>query len=108
MARIVSKSRAGENGAKPRALAGLPQANYSAFRPRGETRSCLEIAHIQQFRVYILDRSTCNFRIARAGRSVGTALSRAARDCRPCGPRWGYDSHSPDKGISTPHGRIQT
>jgi hypothetical protein len=41
MARIVSKSRAGEDGAKPTALAGLPQPNdrgfYSAFRPQGET-----------------------------------------------------------------------
>jgi hypothetical protein len=29
----------------------LPRWNCSAFSPGGETRSCPEIAHIQQFRV---------------------------------------------------------
>ena len=32
----------------------------------------------------------------------------SARNCRPCGMRRGYDSHSPDTGIFAPHERIRT
>src|SRR3984893_17397825 len=108
MARIVSKSRAGENGAKPRDLAGLPRANYSAFWRRGETRSCLEIAHIQQFRVYILDRTTCNFRIPRAGRSLARRFG-GPRAIVVLVERGGaMIATRPDDGIFAPHERIRT
>jgi hypothetical protein len=108
MARIVSKSRAGGNGAKPTVLAGYRTLIITPFGGEGKPRSCPEIAHIQQFRVYVLDRSAGIILFpapaARPGLRFGepdAIVVLVKRGAAMIATR-------PDKGISTPHERIQT
>src|SRR6267142_6369366 len=80
------------------ALDRSPRANSSAFSLRGETRSCLEIAHIQQFRERPPRQTGPHGRRRPRWPIVGARAGKPVGNCRPCGMRRGYDSHSPRHG----------
>jgi len=72
------------------ALTRLPPVDRSAFSPRGETRSCLEIAHIQQFRAHPPRQTGLHGPYSRRWPTPLASPWRTGRNCRPCGMRRGY------------------
>jgi hypothetical protein len=62
--RVLSRKAVPEEmGLKPMVFAGYRNPIIAPFGDGGKPRSCLEIAHIQQFRAYVLDWSGRNIGI---------------------------------------------
>src|SRR3981081_3178652 len=93
------------------ALTRLPRVNCSAFWLRGETRSCLEFAHIQQFRVYHRDQSAAFAEPADPwgrARPGGLPLAKPRAIVVLVDRGGAMIATRPDRGIFAPRERIQT